>query len=64
MYDDVCLMIDGMHLKKQVTMDNGTNQLFGYTDIGQGPSSEMASEVLCLWPLVLSVMDESPSHIL
>lgn len=54
-------MLDGMHIRRYVSMDNHTNELFGYVDLGQGPSStEEASEVLVLMVVSLRLHGRTP----
>lgn len=60
-WSDVCLMLDGMHIKRHISMDNHTNELFGYVDLGKGPSStEEASEVLVLMVVSLKLHGRTP----
>ena len=36
LYSDVCLIIDAMHIKISVSMDQTNNELFGFVDLGDG----------------------------
>ena len=46
MYSNACLILDSMHIKKQVQLDSATNEMFGFVDTGDGAGKEEASEVL------------------
>jgi hypothetical protein len=59
-YDDVCLVLDGMHIKKMVSVDHRTNQMFGFVDVGDGPEKDEATEVLVFMVVSLKLHGRIP----
>lgn len=59
-YNNVCLMLDGMHIKKHVSVEPSTNELFGFVDKGEGATKEEATQVLVLMVVSLKLHGRIP----
>lgn len=59
-YQDVCLMIDSMHIKRLVSLEPSTNEMFGFVDTGNGPGIEEAAEVLVFMVVSLKLHGRLP----
>lgn len=53
-------MLDGMHIKKHISVEPSTNELFGFVDVGNGPEKEEATQVLVFMVVSLKLHGRIP----
>lgn len=53
-------MLDGMHIKKHISVEPSTNELFGFVDMGEGATQDEATQVLVLMVVSLKLHGRIP----